>query len=562
MTTVLEKPYAMKRIKRIDDDDHGAPTHAINYHQLEGFCVDILEEVAAVVGFNYRLKVVDDGSYGKYVNATGRWNGMIGELLDEVADMAAAPLTITYAREEVVDFSKPFLHLGISILHVQPTAAPPSLFSFMDPLAGTVWGAMFVMSVAVTAVLLIVGRLSPKEFNYNDSDNEGENHPYSCGGSLWYVVGGFLGLGSEIAPVAMSTRLVTISWWFFSLIIISSYTANLAAFLTIEHHISPFENVDEMARQVDVEYGTLKGGSTENFFREGQIDTYQTMWSFMAGKDVFAKSNDEGIERVRVGKGKYAYLMESVSLQYVLKDPKQNQNCMLRQVGGLIDSKGYGFAFRRGSPYRDLVSMAILQLQETDRLQLIFDKWWKSGEHVCGVDQTGQGAKVMEVNNVKGIFVVLGFGFALAIVVLPLEVFCKVKKRPGVEKYGYNKSLGSYCWITLKSWGSSKRPYMGRRKTFEQEMTTMQTSETTTTICNGRRRKMALEEIANQRISEEICDDSLEEEQEEDFESEATSSAIYSRPLKSRPVPTPPPVIKKTQFRIEEQNSQDQLFHI
>jgi len=38
-------------------------------------------------------------------------------------------------------------------------------------------------------------------------------------------------------------------WWFFTLIIISSYTANLAAFLTVERQITPIENAEDLAKQ-------------------------------------------------------------------------------------------------------------------------------------------------------------------------------------------------------------------------------------------------------------------------------------------------------------------------
>ena len=38
-------------------------------------------------------------------------------------------------------------------------------------------------------------------------------------------------------------------WWFFTLIIISSYTANLAAFLTVERMITPIENADDLSNQ-------------------------------------------------------------------------------------------------------------------------------------------------------------------------------------------------------------------------------------------------------------------------------------------------------------------------
>lgn len=65
------------------------------------------------------------------------------------------------------------------------------------------------------------------------------------------------------------------------------------------------------------------------------------MWSFMdsAKSTVFTSSNKEGVDRVLKGKGSYAFLMESTSIEYVIET-----NCELTQVGGLLDSKGYGIA--------------------------------------------------------------------------------------------------------------------------------------------------------------------------------------------------------------------------
>lgn len=51
------------------------------------------------------------------------------------------------------------------------------------------------------------------------------------------------------------------------LITISSYTANLAAFLTIEKLLTPIEGVDDLAKQTEIAYGTLASGSTQDFFR-------------------------------------------------------------------------------------------------------------------------------------------------------------------------------------------------------------------------------------------------------------------------------------------------------
>lgn len=73
--------------------------------------------------------------------------------------------------------------------------------------------------------------------------------------------------GSELMPKALSTRIVGGIWWFFTLIIISSYTANLAAFLTVERMDAPIASADDLAKQTRIEYGAVRDGSTITFFK-------------------------------------------------------------------------------------------------------------------------------------------------------------------------------------------------------------------------------------------------------------------------------------------------------
>ncbi len=55
----------------------------------------------------------------------------------------------------------------------------------------------------------------------------------------------------------------------------------------------------------------------------------------------FVNSNEEGISRV-LNKD-YAYLMESPLIDYAIQ-----KDCNLTQIGGLLDSKGYGIATQLG----------------------------------------------------------------------------------------------------------------------------------------------------------------------------------------------------------------------
>lgn len=65
----------------------------------------------------------------------------------------------------------------------------------------------------------------------------------------------------------MSTRTIAGIWYFFTLIMISSYTANLAAFLTVEKIVYPIENADGLAKQEAIKYGCVGSGSTATFFQ-------------------------------------------------------------------------------------------------------------------------------------------------------------------------------------------------------------------------------------------------------------------------------------------------------
>lgn len=74
-------------------------------------------------------------------------------------------------------------------------------------------------------------------------------------------------VGTEIAPRASSTRTIAGIWWFFTLILVSSYTANLAAFLTKTRMSTPISNADDLSLQTAIKYGCQYGGSTYSFFQ-------------------------------------------------------------------------------------------------------------------------------------------------------------------------------------------------------------------------------------------------------------------------------------------------------
>ncbi|OBS59055.1 hypothetical protein A6R68_09820, partial [Neotoma lepida] len=231
-----EEPYVMYR--KSDKPLYGND-------RFEGYCLDLLKELSNILGFLYDVKLVPDGKYGAQ-NDKGEWNGMVKELIDHRADLAVAPLTITYVREKVIDFSKPFMTLGISILYRKPNGTNPGVFSFLNPLSPDIWMYVLLACLGVSCVLFVIAR--------------------------------------DFGPAV-----------------------------------------------------GIRSCNRYNLFAKSKISTYEKMWAFMSSRQQSAlvKNSDEGIQRVLTTD--YALLMESTSIEYVTQ-----RNCNLTQIGGLIDSKGYG----------------------------------------------------------------------------------------------------------------------------------------------------------------------------------------------------------------------------
>ncbi|XP_060534692.1 glutamate receptor ionotropic, kainate 2-like isoform X3 [Cylas formicarius] len=460
VTTILEQPYVLLKPNPILQGND----------RYEGFCIDLLKELAAMVGFEYRIELVPDSKYGAIDLETGEWNGIVRQLMDKKADLAVGSMTINYARESVIDFTKPFMNLGISILFKVPSSPETRLFSFMNPLATDIWMYVFSAYVLVSITMFVVARFSPHEWHNPhpcDIDNELLNNQFSLANSFWFTIGTLMQQGSDLNPKATSTRIVGGIWWFFTLIIISSYTANLAAFLTVERMITPIENAEDLASQTEIPYGTLESGSTMTFFRDSMIETYKKMWRFMENRkpSVFVPTYEEGIKKVL--EGNYAFLMESTMLDYVVQ-----RDCNLTQIGGLLDSKGYGIATPMGSPWRDKISLAILELQEKGEIQMLYDKWWKNTGETCTRNDKGKESKAnsLGVDNIGGVFVVLLCGLAFAVVVAILE-FCYNSKRNAVTEkrsamapqQSLCSEMGGELCFAIRCRGSRQRPALKRQ---------------------------------------------------------------------------------------------------
>lgn len=285
-------------------------------NEYEGFCVDLLKRIAFEVGFKYKWKLSDNGSY----------NGMIEDVAAGRADLAMADLTITSGRETIVDFSTPFMNVEISVLYVKRSSI---LYIFT------------LICVWIGFILI----LNIRKFKETTRI-----------------------LPSEQMEISCLTRILLLPyWWLFSLIVMIVLVLSLYFIIFTNQHLN-YGSIKELSLHDNVKFGFVSGGSIASFIQNSHFQNYQNMV-----KDV---NHSELITRVKKENGKFAALMESVTIEYLVL-----QDCDLIQVGSILkDFKGYGIAMRPRSGLRDRINQALLQLQEEGIIYQLKEKWWKKND--------------------------------------------------------------------------------------------------------------------------------------------------------------------------------------
>ncbi|CAL1544183.1 unnamed protein product, partial [Lymnaea stagnalis] len=409
--TLLQPPFLMKR----DYMPRGG-TPQIDQDRYEGYTKDLAQDIASHLGIDYVLRIAEDGEYGKYLG-NGTWTGMIGQLIRRTADIAIGPLTITSTRERALDFSTPFMNTGISVIMAKPQKQKANLFTFMEPFSLSLWISILLAYIVVSISIFIVCKSNPTEPIQDNYPEEMENvcrSKITLSNSFWFAIGALMSQGSDVILRTPASRLIGGVWWFFVLIILSSYTANLAAFLTVERIVQPITSVDDLLQHSEISCGMLETGSTREYFETSNISTFRKLWASISDsyQKVMVKSIEEGVQRVQSSGGKYAFILESsMSEYYSTKMP-----CNTVVVGSKFYTKGFGVATYQNAKLMQDINYVILKLKEDGRLHKLKQIWWDE-KNECGsiLENKDSRKHSLEMSSVLGIFLVLIAGLMVAI---------------------------------------------------------------------------------------------------------------------------------------------------
>ncbi|XP_062504265.1 glutamate receptor ionotropic, kainate 2-like isoform X2 [Corticium candelabrum] len=399
VVTIKEPPFVIwDPNKEYPDPHHG------NY---TGIIIDILEWLVDDLGIEYTIYEPPDGKYGTVDNETDVGNGMVGELMECKADLAAAAFAITVLRSQYIHFTRPYIDVGYSLLRHKDEELSTVVWAFLKPFDLSTNVVIVCSFIFIWLSFLFVQRISPyAKSNNSEVDEDGKGWGLRAAeDSMWLLYASAMQQGPENV-YSISGKILVGGWFFFCLVIISTYTANLAAFLTVKSFEDGITSLDDLAAQTEIVYGTVRDTSITEFFANSPILIHKRINTFITNtEEALVETRDEAIRRVREKTdGEYVFIWDQPILDYIAT----RRPCNTEVVGRPFNPHGYGLAMPQGMPYESQFSNSILKMRESGAMHSFMEKWLHGADCKSAISvKNWTDVDNVHLTDLIGVFIVL-----------------------------------------------------------------------------------------------------------------------------------------------------------
>ena len=306
-----------------------------------GFSIELLQALSDALNWEFQINRLD------------RFSDMLGSVSDGSADLAIANISITSAREALMDFSQPIFESGLQIMIHSDAVRMPSLWrAFLAPDLLIAIGIAFVMLMGGGMLMWLFERRSQPYFDRPAKD--------AWFPSFWWALnlvvnGGF----EERVPQTLFGRLFGVMLVLSSLFVVSVFVAKITSVMTVEAISGSVNSVNDLYGQ---RVATIEGSTAAGFLDRREID-YRGFNGLQPLLDAFEAEDVDAV------------VFDAPILSYYASH-EGHENARL--AGSVFLRENYGIVFPTGSPLVEEVNQALLALRENGTYDTIYRKWFGS----------------------------------------------------------------------------------------------------------------------------------------------------------------------------------------
>lgn len=438
-----------------------------------GLFVIIMDELASRAGFTWRDTFVALEPMDPEVDTNRTWSDMLKWSIDTF-DISVDNWAKTVKRmRRGVAFPEGWYDSSLVIVErIDPSSQDVDMWSFLTPFQSGVW-IMLVVAILATGVLYWM----LEQLNRESDTQQLEKKPLT---TIFLSALTFVG-HFDFSPGTHSARLLALSYTFFTLIMVSAYTANLASFLVARQ--TPNFSIESLSQAVRLDIPVCIQASSN----------HDEIISEMYPGINLVRKRFEGDVFMGVKNGECRIAVVPVNTYEVyVRTNTINKDCSLKSDKRVITilNAGIATAFDSGSNCTSLIDNVIdLHMTQMKADGFIESAWnnhlSKIGDSSCLAEEatvTEQELKgggdpenvSLSLEEMAGIFILHAGLSALAMIVSLVRFFIVKRKNPeemlaklGVSEEGLKESFGlaqqqDEVSTTLGSGGSSENQKNGQ----------------------------------------------------------------------------------------------------
>jgi polar amino acid transport system substrate-binding protein len=298
---------------------------------LHGISIDLWRRIAQRLDLRYRF--AEQRTVHDLVEGTAEGS----------FDAAIAALTVTAARDQIVDFTQPYystgLGIAVSLNERRWRSIMRALISF-----GFLQAVLALVGLAI-AVGFVVWLLERRKTEHFGGGAKG------LGTGLWWSATAMTQAGAaQNAPATLPGRIVAICWMTASIIVIAIFTAGITSTLT-KRELQGAVTGENDLRSVRV---GAPGGSTSADYLDRERISHRDF-----------RTPHQGLKALQAGEID-AFVYDKPLLTWLVL---QDFSGTLRVLDVTFDGQNYAIALPKGSALSQILDPALLEETESD--------WWR-----------------------------------------------------------------------------------------------------------------------------------------------------------------------------------------